>query len=363
MRTLKLVLAYDGTDFSGWQQQPGRRTVQGVLAEALGRLTGEEIQPAGSGRTDAGVHALGQVVSFHTRSQLPAATFQRALNALLPHDVLVVAAGEAPAAFHAVRDAKRKRYCYLVDDSLLPSPFLRRYAWQLRQPLDEGAMHRAGQFLLGRHDFASFQTAGSPRASTVRTIYSLVVRRPAARPFLEPSGAGEAATDHGSRNDPRAGQGGDKHPVRAGEGGEGAPGSERQAREKAEEAAAAASVESRAVQGGETAAGGAGGDPDECCQQPSPALPFAAALLATARLLLLHIEADGFLYNMARAIVGTLVEVGTGRRPESWVAEVLAARDRSRAGKTAPPHGLYLVEVLYDEPQAGQGESAAEQAG
>lgn len=372
MRTLKLILAYDGTDFAGWQQQPGRRTVQGVLAAALRRLTGEEIQPIGSGRTDAGVHALGQAASFQTRSTLPAETIERALNALLPLDVRVLAARDAPPEFHAVRHARRKRYRYLIDDSSPQDPFLRRYAWQVRQPLDARAMHGAGQALAGCHDFASFQTTGSPRANTVRTIFSLAVHR--ARTDLHPARS-------------RAGEGGEKtaaesskaapapyaHPSGAGEGGEPAVGSiealaanetigsqhERQA-VSVQEGEREAIAETRAAGGAPHAAaigaGQGGGVPHRGADTPesSPGeahhslLAAPTALFLPAKLVVVEIEADGFLYNMARAIVGTLVEVGQRRRPESWVAQVLAARDRRRAGKTAPPQGLYLVEVQYD---------------
>ena len=249
MRTLKLTLAYDGTAYAGWQLQPGQRTLQGTLEAALARITRETIRVRASGRTDAGVHALGQVVSFHTESSLPADVFVRALNAELPDDMVVLAVAEAPVGFHAIRDAVRKRYRYLLHDGPVHDVFRRHQVWHYRQSLDAAAMHRAAQALLGKHDFRSFESAWPQRTSSVRTIFEISVVR------------------------------------------------------------------------------GISGDEN---------------------LIALEVEADGFLYNMVRAIVGTLVEVGRGTRDESWPAEVLAAQDRRVAGMTAPPQGLFLLRVEYN---------------
>jgi tRNA pseudouridine38-40 synthase len=244
LRNLKLVLCYDGTEFSGWQRQPDRRTVQQVLEEALGELTGVRPPTNASGRTDAGVHALGQVVHFLTASKHPAEVFVKALNAKLPADVRILSAEDVPQSFHCTLDARSKRYRYVIDNSPVADPFLRRTAWHVFQPLDAAAMRRAGQALAGRHDFHSFETHWPNRTSSVRTIYDLDVRR------------------EGS-------------------------------------------------------------------------------------LVTLEVEADGFLYNMVRSITGTLTLVGTGRRPEAWVAEALAAEDRAEAGPTAPPQGLFMLYVRY----------------
>ena len=249
MRTLKLTLAYDGTAYAGWQVQPEQRTLQETLEAALAKLTGETIRITASGRTDAGVHALAQVVSFSTHSPLAAEIIQRALNAELPDDMAVLEAAEAPPGFHAIRDAVRKRYRYVLHDGPSPDVFRRHYSWHYRQRLDADAMHRAAQALLGTHDFRSFESAWPQRTSSVRTIFDISVRR---------------------------------------------------------------------------------------------CFPGSHDLLA------LEVEADGFLYNMVRAIVGTLIEVGRGTRPESWPAEVLSAQDRRRAGMTAPPQGLFLLRVEYN---------------
>jgi tRNA pseudouridine38-40 synthase len=180
MPTFKLTLAYDGTEFAGWQRQPAERTVQGDLEAAVERITGARSKCVASGRTDAGVHALGQVVSFQSETKLPADVLTKALNAELPEDMLVFEVAEAPPGFHALRDAVRKRYRYVIQDGRLPDLFDRKYVWHVYQRLDEAAMKQAAEALVGTHDFASYETAGSPRLTTVRTIYDLVVeRRPA----------------------------------------------------------------------------------------------------------------------------------------------------------------------------------------
>ena len=249
MRTLKLILAYDGTDYAGWQVQANQRTLQGVLEDTLKKITGESIRVVASGRTDAGVHALGQVVSFVTASPLETCVLQKALNAELPGDVAVLEAAEAAEGFHAIRDAKRKRYRYMIHDGATRDVFGRHYTWHYRRRLDAAAMHRAAQALVGKHDFRSFETGWPQRSSSVRTVFEIVVRR--------------GWSDNSD-------------------------------------------------------------------------------------LVALEIEADGFLYNMVRSIVGTLVEVGRGERPECWPGDVLATRDRRAAGMTAPPEGLFLVHVAYD---------------
>lgn len=248
MRTFKLTLAYDGTDFAGWQRQPDKRTVQGELEAALARITQEQCKCIASGRTDAGVHALGQVVSFTSATRLAPEVLAKALSAELPDDLLVFEVTEAPAGFHALRDAVRKRYRYVIEDGRLRDLFDRRYVWHVYQRLDAEAMRQAAAPLVGTHDFTSFETSGSPRLTTVRTVLDLALER------------------------------------RAGE--------------------------------------------------------------LTDRIVV-EVEADGFLYNMVRNIVGTLVEVGKGKQPASWPAEVLALRDRTKAGMTAPPQGLFLAGVEY----------------
>ena len=238
--------------------QPNGVTVQKLLERAVKQITGETLRVTASGRTDAGVHALGQVVSFDTNTKLDAATLRRALNAELADDIVVLSAEEQGRGFHAIRDAKKKRYRYLLYDAEIKDVFSRREVWQVRQRLDESAMHRAAQVLLGKHDFSCFESVGAERATSVRTIFEIFVRR------------GRAGQGRGPRSE-----------------------------------------------------------------------------AADSPFITLEVEADGFLYNMVRAIVGSLVEIGRAAQSQSWLAEVLESKDRKRAGPTAPPQGLFLVDVTY----------------
>lgn len=175
-RWLKLTVAYDGTAYAGWQWQPTQPTVQGVLQDAWRTITHEDPKFTASGRTDAGVHAEGQVVGVETRSTLEPRRFVRGLNALLPDDVVVRAVEPAPAGFHATHDALRKTYCYRIHNDSRPPLFDRPYVWHWGSGrLDFERMGQGGAHLVGRHDFASLESNGSERATTVRTITDLTV--------------------------------------------------------------------------------------------------------------------------------------------------------------------------------------------
>jgi tRNA pseudouridine38-40 synthase len=195
MRNLKLTVSYDGAEFSGWQVQPDAATVQGTLASAIGRITGEKVLPQASGRTDAGVHALAQVVTFVTESSVPAENFLKALNGILPPSVRVLEVIEAPAGFHARHSAKAKTYRYRIFRESICPPFLARYVWHYPYPLDESAMAQAASLVVGDHDFTSFAAVdpekkpnheGQPSAGTetesrprsnVREIFSSAWQR------------------------------------------------------------------------------------------------------------------------------------------------------------------------------------------
>ncbi len=178
MRNLKLILSYDGAEFSGWQVQPDAITVQGTLASAIGRITGEKVLPQGSGRTDAGVHALAQVMTFVTESSVPTRNFVKALNDILPAAVRVLDVAEAPPEFHARHSARAKTYRYRIYRESICPPFLARYVWHYPYKLDEGAMARATLGVAGEHDFTSFAAVDPERGreeaavSNVRTIFS-----------------------------------------------------------------------------------------------------------------------------------------------------------------------------------------------
>src|SRR5213080_3392073 len=178
MRNLKMILSYDGAEFSGWQVQPDATTVQGTLASAIGRITGEKVLPQGSGRTDAGVHALAQVVTFVTESSVPTENFQRALNDILPASVRVMDVVEAPPGFHARHSARGKTYQYRMYRGAICPPFLARYVWHYPYPLDESSMKDAATMVRGEHDFTSFAAVDPERGqeeeekSAVRTIVS-----------------------------------------------------------------------------------------------------------------------------------------------------------------------------------------------
>lgn len=177
MRNIKLTLQYDGSQFHGFQRQPGLRTVQAELERVLGTITKADVKVIGAGRTDAGVHARGQVAAFRTASTIPVERLPLAINGFFAQDLVCLRAEEAPASFHPQRDAVGKVYSYTIDNSPLPSPFLRLYALHVREQLDLAAMQAAAALLVGRHDFKSFQGAGSSAKTSVRTLRRLNVER------------------------------------------------------------------------------------------------------------------------------------------------------------------------------------------
>jgi len=163
VRNLRLILSYDGSEFAGWQVQPGQPTIQGTLASVIGRLTGENVLPQGSGRTDAGVHALAQVATFATASPIPAGNWTKVLNDSLPASIRVLDVSEVPAEFHARKSARAKSYRYRIYRGDVCPPFLARYVWHYPFPLDEAAMMEAAPGVVGEHDFTSFAAVDPER--------------------------------------------------------------------------------------------------------------------------------------------------------------------------------------------------------
>ncbi|MDK2744650.1 MAG: tRNA pseudouridine(38-40) synthase TruA [Nitrospira sp. BO4] len=245
MPTIKLILEYDGTAYAGWQRQPGQPTIQEAVETAIFGVTQSKVPVIGAGRTDAGVHALGQAASFRTDRDMTPREWSRALNAHLPESIVVRSATLMPDTFHARHSAKGKLYEYRIVNRPERPAVERDYRWHIHRPLDDAAMNKAGLYLIGSHDFSSFQTQPTKNDDPMCHLQRFTV-------------------------------------FREGEG------------------------------------------------------------------LRVEAYADRFLKQMVRSLVGTLVEVGTHKRPADSLKTILAARDRSAAGKTAPPQGLFLVRVDYD---------------
>lgn len=174
---IKFNLQFDGTSYHGWQSQPDNLTIQGILHDALLKVTGEDIMPSGCGRTDAGVHASGYVFNIKTNSRIPCESFPHALNAHLPDDIVVSSAEYTHDDFCSARSAKAKTYRYTIDNGQFPDVFSGRYAWHYKYPLDISKMQQAAEHLLGTHDFIGFAASGFTVKTTVRTIYSLKIEK------------------------------------------------------------------------------------------------------------------------------------------------------------------------------------------
>jgi tRNA pseudouridine38-40 synthase len=186
MQNLKFTIRYDGTEFHGWQTQPGLRTVQETVERAIAAITGEpRVKINGSGRTDSGVHALGQTFNVYTATYIPVDSFVKAINSKLPEDVALLDCCVVGQAFDANKDAVSKRYRYCINDTRIPDPFLRRYAYQPRRVVDHARMHTAAQAILGRHDFRCFETEWPNRMTSIRTIQDIAVTREGNQVWIE----------------------------------------------------------------------------------------------------------------------------------------------------------------------------------
>lgn len=239
-----LIIEYDGTNYAGWQIQKGQRTIQEILEQTIYRITGERVHVQGASRTDSGVHAMGQVANFKTRSKIPATKLRLALNALLPPDIAVRRVREVPAEFNAQFDACWKTYRYTILNDRVRSALTRAFCHHVPCPLDIRAMRRAARYLVGRHDFQAFRAEGWRPKDTMRTIKRLTITK-------------------------------------------------------------------------------------------------------DGRYIHITVVGDGFLYNMVRTIVGTLIQIGRGKRTPEDMKRILLSRDRKQAGPTAPAKGLCLMRVQY----------------
>lgn len=245
MINYKMVIAYDGSRYNGWQKQGNTKdTIQGKLEKVLEKLEGREVEVIGAGRTDAGVHALGQVANVKLESKINGETLLQYLNQYLPEDIAVLSVKEVPMRFHSRLNATEKTYLYRIYRSEIPNPFIRKYTVTITEELDIEKMRMAAEFLIGEHDFKSFCSLKKSKKSTVRTLYSITI-------------------------------------------------------EEIEEE------------------------------------------------IRISVRGNGFLYHMVRIIIGTLLEVGTGKKKPEEIEQILEKGERQAAGKTAPAHGLFLKEVKY----------------
>ena len=245
MRNIKLMIEYDGKEFNGWQKQPNKLNIQGEIERAIEAITGEKVELNASGRTDAGVHALGQVANFKTESKIPIEKIAIAINSQVKNSIRIVKAEEVESDFHSRYNCKEKTYRYIINNSNYGSSVYRNLEYHIPVKLDICKMKQAIKYFEGEHDFKGFKSSGTSSKSSVRNIYKAVLKEEGERIVIELTG-------------------------------------------------------------------------------------------------------NGFLYNMVRIIVGTLVDVGLGKIAAADIPEIIKSQDRTKAGKTLPPQGLYLLEVKYN---------------
>ena len=245
MRNIKLTIEYDGKDFKGWQKQPNKPNIQGEIERAIYNITKEEVDLIGSGRTDAGVHALGQVANFKTNSNIPIEKLALAINSQLKNSIIIKKAEEVDERFHSRYNAKHKTYRYIINNSPCGTAIYRNLEYCFPIKLDVSKMQEAAKYFEGEHDFKAFKSSGTSAKNSVRTIYNASVKQEGEKIIIELTG-------------------------------------------------------------------------------------------------------NGFLYNMVRIISGTLLDVGLQKIKPEEIKNIIEEKDRQKAGKTLPAHGLYLVEVKYN---------------
>lgn len=244
MRNIKLTIEYDGKDFNGWQKQPNKLNIQGEIEKAIENITKEQIELYASGRTDAGVHSLGQVANFKTESKIPIEKMAIAINSQVKNSIRIIKAEEVDENFHSRYNCKRKTYKYVINNSNYGSAVYRNFEYHMPIKLDYDKMEKAIKFFEGEHDFSGFKSSGTSSKSSIRIIYKAKLEKDGDRIIIELTG-------------------------------------------------------------------------------------------------------NGFLYNMVRIISGTLVDVGLGKIEPDEIENIIKMKDRSKAGKTLPPQGLFLVKVEY----------------
>ena len=244
MRNIKLEIEYDGKDFNGWQKQPNKLNIQGEIEQAIKQITGEEVDLIASGRTDAGVHALGQIANFKTNSKIPIEKIPYAINSKLKQSIRILNAEEVEDRFHSRYNCKQKTYRYVINNAKQASAIYRKLEYHISNDLNIEEMKKAANYFIGEHDFKAFKASGTSNKSSVRTIYDITIEKKDNRIVMEFTG-------------------------------------------------------------------------------------------------------NGFLYNMVRILSGTLVDVGMGKINPENIPDIIDSKDRTRAGKTLPPYGLYLVKVEY----------------
>ena len=286
-RNLRLIISYDGTDFHGWQRQPHAATIQECLESAIERILGEKVHVYGSGRTDAGVHALNQVANFKTACPIPCENLVKALNNILEPTVRIKDASEVPLRFHARRDARSKTYRYRILQAPIASPFVNRFVWHYPFKLNVERMAAAARLFEGEHDFTSFAAAeGGSGDESLSNGYAV----PALLP-VPPTQAGVPVPLTPAR------------------------------------------------------------EPVPACKTEATLVRriFTSRFLRRPRMsmLIYEVTGNGFLHHMVRNMVGTLIEVGRGKLEPDDITRILIARDRSMAGPTAPAQGLCLMRVEY----------------
>ena len=245
MRNIKLTIESDGKDFKGWQKQPNKLNIQGEIEKAIENITGEKVELIASGRTDAGVHAMGQVANFKTNSNMPIEKIPIAINSQVKNSIRIQNAEEVDENFHSRFNCKKKTYRYVIDNSKYGSAIYRNISYHMPIKLDVEEMKKAIKYFEGEHDFKAFKSSGTSSKSSVRTIYK-------------------------------------------------------------------------------------------------------ADIITEGTNIAIDLTGNGFLYNMVRIIAGTLVDVGLGKIKPDDIPEIIASKDRTKAGKTLPPHGLMLLNVVYD---------------